>query len=80
MKTFSAFRRLNEEPELRALLSNITLGDKRLVTLTGAEAQELLTSQPSINLVLQKAWKEASFKELRKLSEFFVASQSLFEP
>ncbi len=65
MKNFSAFRRHNEEPDLPALLSILTLGDKRLVTLTEEEAEELLASQLSINLVLQKAWKEASFKELR---------------
>ena len=80
MKTFSAFRRHNEEPDLPALLSSITRGDKRLVTLTEEGAEELLTSQPSINLVLQKAWTGASFKELRQLSEFFVATQPLFVP
>ena len=54
MKTFSVFRRFNEEPDLPALLSVITLGDKRLVTLAYEEAQELLTSPSSIKLVFRK--------------------------
>ena len=33
MKTFRAFRRFDEEPYMPALLSVITLEDKRLVTL-----------------------------------------------
>ena len=77
MKTFSAFRRLNEEPNLPALLSNITFGDERLVSLSLRETRELLMRQPSITMVLQKAWKEASFKEVRQLGRFF-APRSLF--
>jgi len=77
MKLFSIFRRYHEEPYLPALLSVITLGDKRLVTLAYEEAQELLTSPSSIKLVLQK---EGSFKEVRQLSEFSAATQPLFEP
>ena len=75
MKTSSAFRKHNEVPDLALLLSIITLEDKRLVALTAEEAEELLTSQPSINSVLQwqKAWKISSFKEIRQLSESFVA-------
>jgi hypothetical protein len=72
MKTFSAFRELNREPDLPALLCNITLGDNRLITLKEEEAEELLTRQPSISAILQKAWKEASFKEVRQLGAFFV--------
>ena len=71
MKHFRLFRQLNEDPDLPELLSILTLGDKRLVTRTEEDAEELLTSNPSIKPLLQKAWKEASFKELRKLSEFF---------
>ena len=77
METFSAFRRLNEEPGLPALLANITIGDERLVSLSPREAGELLTRQPSITMVLQKAWKEASFKDVRQLGAFFVP-RSLF--
>jgi hypothetical protein len=40
MKHFSAFRKINKEPDLPALLSCITVGDKRLVTLTEEEAEE----------------------------------------
>jgi hypothetical protein len=80
MRHFSAFQRFNEVPELPALLSILTLGDKRLVTFAEEEAEELLTKQPSINPVLQKAWKNSSFKEIRQLSEFFVATQLLFVP
>jgi hypothetical protein len=72
MKHFRLFREFNREPDLPALLSITTLGDKRLVTLTEEEAEELLTRQPSISAILQKAWKEASFKEVRQLGAFFV--------
>jgi hypothetical protein len=41
MKTFSVNRRYNEEPPLDALLTYITVADKRLVTLTPEDAQEL---------------------------------------
>ena len=80
MKTFSAFRRHNEEPDLSALLCNITIGDKRLVTLTGEDAEELLTRQPSINAILHKAWKEASFKEVRQLGAFCVPRSLFLSP
>jgi hypothetical protein len=80
-RLYNIFRRHNEEPLWSALLSSITLEDKRLVTLTRQEAEDLLTRQPSIKVILQKAWKEASFKELRQLSEFFfVATLLLYDP
>ncbi|KAF8226374.1 hypothetical protein L208DRAFT_1407107 [Tricholoma matsutake] len=68
MKTFSANRKINEEPDLASLLSNITGGDKRLIYLRPDEAEDLLTRQSSINAVLQKAWKDGLFKEIRKLA------------
>jgi hypothetical protein len=49
LKTFSAFQKLKEEPDLPSLLSNITL-DKRLVTLEPDEAEELLDRQPFITM------------------------------
>jgi hypothetical protein len=58
---------------LPALLSCITTGDKRLMTLTFKEAVELLTKEPSIDVALRNAWEEGSFKEVRRLSEFYVA-------
>ena len=67
METFSLYRRLDEEPNLDSLLVNITVGDDRLVSLTPSKAKDLLKRQPSLNAVLQKAWKEASFKEVRQL-------------
>jgi len=76
MKLFSAFRKFNEEPDLPALLFITTVGDDRLVTLTEEKAEELLTRQPSINTVLQKAWKEASFKEVRQLGAFMCHAAS----
>jgi hypothetical protein len=80
MKTFSAFRKLNEEPDLPALLSLITLGDKRLITLPPGEAEDLLTRQTSINMVLQTAWKEASFKEVRQLGASRVRRNPFLSP
>ena len=70
IKTFALYRRHNEEPDWSTLLFTITAGDKRLVTLTGDEAEELLTRQPSVTVVLQKAWEEASFKEVRQLGAY----------
>jgi hypothetical protein len=78
MKAFSAFRRHNEEPDLSTLLSHITLSDKRLVTLPPGDAEELLKRQPSINAILQRAWKDASFKEVRQLGAFFVLRKVFF--
>ncbi|KAF8218993.1 hypothetical protein L208DRAFT_1523899 [Tricholoma matsutake] len=68
MKTFSTNRMLNLEPNLASLLSNITVGDKRLMTLLSDKAEDLLKRQPSINAVLQKAWKDGSFKEVQQLA------------
>ena len=79
MKTFSAFRELNKEPDFPALLSNVTLGDQRLVTHSLGEAEDLLKRQPSINTLLHKAWKEGSFKEVRQLGAFFVPQILSFE-
>lgn len=73
METFSAFRKINEEPGLPALLSVITNVDERLVSLSPRETGGLLTRQPSITTVLQKAWKEASFKEVRQLEILWPA-------
>jgi len=72
MNTFSLYRKHNEEPDLPSLLSHTTLGDKRLVTLTPDEADELLTGESSIKIVLQRAWKDGSFKEVRQLGVFGV--------
>jgi len=67
LKAFSAFRTFHQEPHLPALLFHITGGDKRLVTLTEDEAEELLTREPSIRTVLQDAWKEGLFDRVRQL-------------
>jgi hypothetical protein len=72
MNTFSLYRKHDEEPDLPALLSHTTLGNKRLVTHTPDEAEELLTREPSIKMVLQRAWKEGSFREVRQLGVFGV--------
>ena len=64
MNTFSLYRKHDEEPNFPALLSNTTLGDKRLVTLTPGEADELLTREPSIKMMLQRVWIEGSFREV----------------
>jgi len=78
MNTFSLYRKHDEEPDLPALLSHTTLGDKRLVTLTPGEAGELLTREPSIKMVLQRAWIEGSFKEIRQLGMFGVQFLLIF--
>jgi hypothetical protein len=67
MNTFSSHRKHDEQPDLPALLSLTTLGDKRLVTLTPDEADELLTREPSIKILLQRVWKEGSFRQIRQL-------------
>jgi hypothetical protein len=80
MKAFSSARRHNEQPDLSALLFTITAGDKRLVTLPSDEAEELLTRQSSINAVLQKAWTDGSFKEVRQLGAFCVLRNIFSSP
>jgi hypothetical protein len=55
MNTFSLYRKHDEEPDLPALLSHTTLGDKRLITHMPDEAGELLMHEPSIKMVLQRA-------------------------
>ena len=80
MIIFSTCRRYNEDPDWPGLLVFITAGDERLLPLTPQKAAELLRREPSIGVVLQNAWKEASFKEVRRLSEFSFATQSLFKP
>ena len=77
-KAFSAFREFNKEPDLSALISNITL-DKRLTTLTIDEAEELLDREPSIARILRNGWQAGSFKEVRQLGVFAVPFLSLFE-
>jgi hypothetical protein len=67
MDTFSLFRSLDKEPSLAPLLSTVTLGDKRLVTLAPNDSVNCL---PYIMTALQKAWKRGSFKEIRQLGVF----------
>ena len=74
---FSAFRKLNEEPDLSELLSRITM-DKRLTTLTTDEAEELLDREPSIARILRNGWQVGSFKEVRQLGVFAICSTSTF--
>ena len=62
-----------------ALLSVITCGDERLVPLTFQGAAKLLSSQPWISKVLQKAWENKSFKEVRQLSQFFCCYPTSFQ-
>ncbi|KIM73021.1 hypothetical protein PILCRDRAFT_734751 [Piloderma croceum F 1598] len=67
MSAFSAFRKLNEEPDLSELLSRITT-DKRLTWLKPDEAEELLDREPSIASVLRNGWQAGSFKAVRQLA------------
>jgi len=52
MNTFSSHKKHDEQPDFPALLSLTTLGDKRLVTFTPEEADELLMREPSIKILL----------------------------
>ena len=70
MDTFSLYWKHDKQLDLPALLSIITLGDNRLVTFTLGEADELFTCEPSIMMVLQRAWKEGLFKEVQQLGVF----------
>jgi hypothetical protein len=75
---FNTFRRINEEPHLPLLLSNITVDDKRLVTLTTDEAGKVLNREPSIARLLKNRWRAGSFKEVRQLGVFPICSTSTF--
>jgi len=76
--SFSAFRKLNEEPDLSDLLSRVTM-DKRLTTLTTDEAEELLDREPSIARIIRNGWQVGSFKEVRQLGVFPICSASTFQ-
>jgi hypothetical protein len=64
MNTFSLHQKHDKQPDFPALLSLTTLGDKRLVTLMPDEADELLMCEPSIKILLQRVWKEGSFRQI----------------
>jgi len=57
-------------PHMPSLLCNITNNDKRLISLTTEEAEEMLSRHPSIVKLLKNAWHAESFKELRHLGAF----------
>ena len=78
ISAFSAFRKLNEEPDLSELLSRITI-DKRLKWLKPDEAEELLDREPSIETVLRNGWQAGSFKAVRQLGVFAAPFLSSFE-
>jgi hypothetical protein len=78
VNAFSAFRKLNEEPDLSELLSRVTM-DKRLTWLKTDEAEELLDQEPSIARILRNGWQAGSFKEVRQLGVFTVPFISSFE-
>jgi hypothetical protein len=77
LNAFSAFRRINEQPDLPLLLSNITT-DKRLTTLTIDEAKKLINREPSMAGLLRNGWQVGSFKEVRQLGVFPICSTSTF--
>ena len=76
--TLGLFRSHGAEPNWPFVLSTIA-NDERLVSLTISGAKEQLERQPSINVVLQKAWEESSFKEVRQLGMFYVRYTSSFD-
>jgi hypothetical protein len=76
--SFSAFRKLNEEPDLSDLLSRVTMDNERLTMLTPNQADELLDREPSIAGLLRLGWQAGSFKEVRQLSVFPICSTSNF--
>jgi hypothetical protein len=76
--SFSAFRKLNEEPDLSDLLSRVTMDNERLTMLTPNQAEELLDREPSIAGLLRNGWQAGSFKEVRQLGVFPICSMSNF--
>jgi hypothetical protein len=78
LKAFSAFRRLDEELDLPALLSKITAKDNRLQSLSSDEAEVLLTGNPSLRSLLQEGWKEDSFRKVRQLGMLLVLIYTLY--
>ena len=75
---FGFYREAKREPKWHGLLSNITLGDKRLRSHTIPEALDLLMRQPLIGAVLEKAWEDCSYKEVRRLGVFLCALRVVF--
>jgi hypothetical protein len=78
VNAFSAFRKLNEEPDLSDLLSRVTMDNERLTMLTPNQAEELLDREPSIAGLLRNGWQAGSFKEVRQLGVFPICSTSTF--
>jgi hypothetical protein len=76
--SFSAFQKLNEEPDLSDLLSRVTMDNERLTMLTPNQAEELLDQGPSIAGLLRNGWEAGSFKEVRQLGVFPICSTSTF--
>jgi hypothetical protein len=66
------------QPFWPAILSHITLVDKRLVVLTPDAAEGLLASTPAIEDMLQKAWDEGTFKDIRKLGAFLLSNFEVY--
>jgi hypothetical protein len=46
LRTYSANRQINEEPNLSSLLGTLTNNDKRLTSLTADESEALLGNEP----------------------------------
>jgi len=66
LTTFSANKKINQEPHLPSLLWNIVNDDARLRSLT-SEVEGLLKDNESIKTALRKAWQKGAFREVRQL-------------
>lgn len=70
LKGFKSDVKFNQEPDLASLLVNIVVNDRRLSSIPLEEAEELLEREPALTTMLQKAWSDRSFKEVRRLRTF----------
>ena len=66
-RLFQQFAERKQMPPWDYLLCNIISGDERLRVMKVREAEELLKRESSLAMVLEKAWNDRTFKEVRRL-------------
>jgi hypothetical protein len=69
-KFFALHRKQDIAPDWPVLLNVITIFDSKLVNHSQDEAEVLLSRHPSIRTVLEDAWKNGSYKGVRRLGVF----------
>jgi hypothetical protein len=82
LRGFQLNVQFNQQPHLAFLLSVIVNNDDRLGHLSQEEAEGLLEREPSLATVLEQAWNDQSYKEVRRLRRLLCSLRfsSLMSP